>query len=991
MVGFIKTDTTTPNATPDHFTTTPIAAAATPIPAAATQATSAPSNKPTTTSAPSKLTTILFTTTSSTTTKPTTTTTTTATTTTSQPPITTPTTATPSTVTTLAAGTPTNAAATSNNTSATNTTAAATSNNTTITTTTTTTTTAFTNATTGTGGTAHHSGLHSLWEYALSNGDVRTKGEESNRGEVGSTSSIPLYTVHNLTTAAPASAAIGEISYTTNDSSSDNRQDSTEPKVTKAPTRLSHTTRIPSTKESLENLLRLIGNLRGGMKDEQPQVNHHNRDSFKVARDSYSSRPSVPQSLSTSLAGMFPLLPTLFNKESQEGQTNSMEEYEDRLKPPTHISQDTNRPPPHIPPSNIRPLSSDRHHALSHRPTIIIKKEGARVHIPVMPSADFSSFRPHEAKDSELRQEWLLRNGLSPSSKTSRQGLAPVASLGQKKDPPQHETSQPSSLPPPIRSSPPPPPTRRPSPHPLPPTRRPSPPPPPTRRPSPPPPPTRRPSPPPPPLSSPSPTRPHRPVRLPPPPLPPRLSNLPPPPRPPRPSNLPPPLRPSRPSNLPPPPRPPRLSNLPLPPRPPRLSNLPPPPRPPRPSNLPPPPRPPHLLNLPSTPRPHPPLPVLTPLLPPSISRPLRPKHSRPSPTPAQNAVGGKSCGVSLLSRLEHLLGREPVMDQFGVRIYSSVIDSILTVECQHPEWRSPPTAAPQALVSSQSSTPAPSQTMGMEGWLTLDDLRAQRLEALQQQQELGDGPRNFPDHLTSDDLLRNHRPADTLPLSSPVPTLVAVPLLAISQPSAYITQDSVTSTEQSTTSLSSSPFPRVSFLSSSNTSSTSTVTYTNFSISSSSTPSLPYSSSPSSVSSVFSKSSPSLTTFSSVLPSSSLPTHPLNTSQSHLSFSESAPPPFLVSPTITPLNKSTAGVSGVQSSKEGQGERKKQEAGEGTRARRETIEGSKVREKSIKVQEENIEDENARKKVVEFAEWPLGDVAPGSLLLYNVTPVPGA
>ncbi|XP_068249046.1 uncharacterized protein [Palaemon carinicauda] len=99
-----------------------------------------------------------------------------------------------------------------------------------------------------------------------------------------------------------------------------------------------------------------------------------------------------------------------------------------------------------------------------------------------------------------------------------------------------------------------------------------------------------------------------------------------------------------------------------------------------------------------------------------------------------------KGCGSNLLDRLEYLLGRELVMDQMGVGVYSAVVESILAVECDLPS-RTPPgissdmTGTISSTYTDQISPPLPtssiSPTLGMDGWLSLDDIRKDEEEKL--------------------------------------------------------------------------------------------------------------------------------------------------------------------------------------------------------------------------------------------------------------------
>ncbi|XP_066984636.1 uncharacterized protein [Macrobrachium rosenbergii] len=93
-----------------------------------------------------------------------------------------------------------------------------------------------------------------------------------------------------------------------------------------------------------------------------------------------------------------------------------------------------------------------------------------------------------------------------------------------------------------------------------------------------------------------------------------------------------------------------------------------------------------------------------------------------------------RGCGARLLDRLEYLLGRELVMDQMGVGVYSAVVESILSVECGRPEESSGSAPGTTSTTSMAQISPPPptssiSPTLGMEGWLSLDDIRKEEEE----------------------------------------------------------------------------------------------------------------------------------------------------------------------------------------------------------------------------------------------------------------------
>ncbi|XP_063594537.1 mucin-2-like [Penaeus indicus] len=156
-------------------------------------------------------------------------------------------------------------------------------------------------------------------------------------------------------------------------------------------------------------------------------------------------------------------------------------------------------------------------------------------------------------------------------------------------------------------------------------------------------------------------------------------------------------------------------------------------------------------------------------------------QHHRP-PFPAEPKTSEthqrRRCGSRLLDRLDYLLGRELVMDQFGVRVYSSVVESILTAECsaqeETPEGSNrgplplppspPPALSPKPQPLAPPSEYKPAATFGMEGWMTMDDLRAKAEE-----DRLKKHKENIPEDTTQRSLdtetsasyahlLRNHR-----------------------------------------------------------------------------------------------------------------------------------------------------------------------------------------------------------------------------------------
>ncbi|KAK7080530.1 hypothetical protein SK128_001357 [Halocaridina rubra] len=168
------------------------------------------------------------------------------------------------------------------------------------------------------------------------------------------------------------------------------------------------------------------------------------------------------------------------------------------------------------------------------------------------------------------------------------------------------------------------------------------------------------------------------------------------------------------------------------------------------------------------------------------------------------NSIRRKGCGAAILDRLEYLLGRELVMDQMGIGVYSAVVESMLNADCgppgnhldtqesenmfatlsrppndlgtrqvttiepktfqtsTSPRYKSrdyTPPSYPKYQISPPPSTTSVSPTMGMEGWLTLDDLHEQERKDKEATEAL----------FSRNPFLRNHKLTDEVLTLSPI------------------------------------------------------------------------------------------------------------------------------------------------------------------------------------------------------------------------------
>lgn len=290
------------------------------------------------------------------------------------------------------------------------------------------------------------------------------------------TTGIPLYTIHNLTTMQPIikmyfPTTVKSLFPSTAAESQNTRDTDWGGEVTSTPeavtdvsqelqerdnkTALLHSRqRVPSPLQSLENLFQLIGSLRGQVgktrdkeeeKDKQEGIqDEHDTTTTKIRPEN--TWHNVPYSLTSTLASMFPSLPNFFGIETinKHPDTNNMhQKYRHKIPqrhPQNRFSHINKFPsfPPHtrMPPRvDLHPFlkaqrNRNRHHKpLFHPgPTIIVKKDGARLHIPVMPSADFSSFKPqYNTRETTFKQrpqgDW--KTGGATFGKNSGQNTKP--------------------------------------------------------------------------------------------------------------------------------------------------------------------------------------------------------------------------------------------------------------------------------------------------------------------------------------------------------------------------------------------------------------------------------------------------------------------------------------------------------------------------------------------------------------------------------------
>lgn len=213
------------------------------------------------------------------------------------------------------------------------------------------------------------------------------------------TTKIPLYTIYNLTSAVPSAVTksmpsnVTAITQNTDNSTvlmSDtnheekhrflqmfstrrepqviinNPSEGNVERVRPSPTKSPLASYLPSSIESLENLFTLLGKF----------GNKHSIFGGHEKRRNEQGEETVP-------GNHWPLV--LRQRPSQPPHFPQL------VAPPVTV---TYRPPPahHRPGAGIS----------TQRPAIILKKQGSRVHIPLIPSADFSSFQPHSSIRSKI-------------------------------------------------------------------------------------------------------------------------------------------------------------------------------------------------------------------------------------------------------------------------------------------------------------------------------------------------------------------------------------------------------------------------------------------------------------------------------------------------------------------------------------------------------------------------------------------------------------
>ncbi|KAK3872395.1 hypothetical protein Pcinc_022522 [Petrolisthes cinctipes] len=280
------------------------------------------------------------------------------------------------------------------------------------------------------------------------------------------TTEIPLYTIHNLTTIQPlikmyfpttVNKSLPSTPATLQSTGEEweSEATTTTERVTEVNQKMkeheNQTVSLHSRKrvrlplQSLENLFHLIGTLRGQVGKTNEEEESENMEDTDTKNQADNTWHNVPYSLSSTLASMFPSLPNFFGHGTTSKQPDIKDhEYQHKLpqqgyhNPQSH-SPSINGQFPHLPPRipqriDFQPFLKGQNHRNRYRnppyhpgPTIIVKKDGARLHIPVMPSADFSSFKPQYNTRETLfkpRPQGDWKTG-GMFNKNSRQNLKP--------------------------------------------------------------------------------------------------------------------------------------------------------------------------------------------------------------------------------------------------------------------------------------------------------------------------------------------------------------------------------------------------------------------------------------------------------------------------------------------------------------------------------------------------------------------------------------
>lgn len=239
------------------------------------------------------------------------------------------------------------------------------------------------------------------------------------------TTEIPLYTIHNLTSPVPSAVTksipsnITAITQNAGNSTvlmsdtnheerhrflqmlstrkepqviSNNPAEGNVKRLTPSPTKSPLAAYLPSSIESLDNLFTLLGKF----------GNKHSIFGGHEKRRNEEGEETVPGNRWPVVLRQRPLQPPHFPQ---------------LVAPPVTV---TYRPPS----AHHRPATG----ISTQRPAIILKKQGSRVHIPLIPSADFSSFQPHSSIRSKITSNLFHpRPGTTPGAITVNPAIPPRA------------------------------------------------------------------------------------------------------------------------------------------------------------------------------------------------------------------------------------------------------------------------------------------------------------------------------------------------------------------------------------------------------------------------------------------------------------------------------------------------------------------------------------------------------------------------------------